>query len=271
MASAGRLLRVAADDGLAVSWPRIAPHLPGVHPDLPLEPVDAQADLSLPYGLGPGDSRRLINAHLHMLHLGHGTLCPHAVALHKDGQGAVLLLGGHGVGKTLAAIAMVARGWRVLAGDVALLDAEETTVHGGTAAFLVRRRPARRWFPELGLAPSGTEKVDLGPWWASRSEEPVPVLAAVSVQVGETVEALEEIDEHTARTLWLRASGHLLDRVLDGADAVLRLLEDGPAARRRMELIRTLTARMPVHTALGSPAGIAERIEHLATRRGAMA
>ncbi|WP_344855822.1 hypothetical protein [Planomonospora alba] len=271
MASAGRLLRVAADDGLAASWPRIAPHLPGVRPDLPLEPVDAQADLSLPHGLGPGDGRRLINAHLHVLHLGHGTLCLHAVALHKGGHGAVLLLGGHGAGKTLTAVAMVARGWRVLAGDVALLDAEEITVLGGTAAFLVRRRPAHRWFPELGLVPSGTEKVDLGPRWVSRPEEPVPVLAAVSVQVGEAVEASEEMDEHTARTLWLRASGHLLDRVLDGADTVLRLLEDGPAARRRTELVRTLAARMPIHTALGPPVGIAERIEQLAMRRGVTA
>jgi hypothetical protein len=249
--SAGRSLRVAADDGLADSWPRIAPHLPGVRPDLPLEPVDGQADVSLPYGLGPGDSRRLINAHLHVLHLGHGTLCPHAVALYKDGYGAVLLLGGHGAGKTLAAIAMVAR--------------------GGTAAFLVRRRPTRRWFPELDLTSSGTERVDLGPWWTSWAEEPVPVLAAVSVQVGEAEGALEEIDAHTARTLWLRVSGHLLDRVLDGADTILRLLEDGPATRRRVELVRTLAARTPVHAVLGPPAGIAEQVERLAMRRGVTA
>ncbi len=267
VASAGRALRVAADGGLADFWPHIAPHLPGVRPSLALEPVEEQADVSLPCGLGPGDSRRLINGCLHVLHLGHGTLCSHAVALHRDGCGAVLLLGGHGVGKTLTAIAMVARGWRVLAGDVALLDAEQVTVLGGTAAFLVRRRSARRWFPELDLTPSGSEKVDLGPEWTSRVEQPVPMVAAVSVQVGEAVGALEEIDAHTAQTLWLRASGHLLDRILDGTEIVLRSLEDGTATRRRLSLVRTLAARMPVYMALGSPADIARRVEHLAIRR----
>ncbi|MEV6986292.1 hypothetical protein AB0M95_34240 [Sphaerisporangium sp. NPDC051017] len=231
--------------------------------------MNEQADVTLPYSLDAGDSRRFINAHLHVLHLDNGTLCLHAVALYRDDHGAVLLLGGHGAGKTLVAVAMLMRGWQLLAGDIALLDVEDVALRGGTSAFVVRLGPAHRWFPHLGLPQVVPEEVDLGHRWPALRMAPVQLIAAVSVHVAETGIPPRKIDSHTAQTLWLRASGHLLDRILDDPDIVLRLLENGSAARRRVALIRTLAARLVIHAAVGPPAQIAEQVERLVMRTGA--
>ncbi|GII52819.1 hypothetical protein Pth03_12080 [Planotetraspora thailandica] len=262
--SAGRTLCVADHSAFLSSWSRVAPHLPGVDPSRAPEAESGSVDLHLPPSIGPDDGRRIVNAHLHLLHLAHGSLCPHAVAVHHQRYGAVLLLGCHGTGKTLVAIAMTRRDWHVLAGDVALLDVEAdgtVAVRGGTAAFVVRRGPALRWFPDLHLS-----QVEL---WSRRPalpKRPVPVVAAVSVHVDAVGGPLRLIDLHTTRTMWLRASGHLLDRMLDREDGpVLRLLESAAATRRRVELVRTLSRRLAIHAAWGPPAEIAAQIELLAT------
>ncbi len=266
--SGGRTLRVSGGHRLFSSWSRVAPHLPGVHPGKAPGRTDESADLDLPRTIGLDDARRLVNAHLHLLHLGHDTLCAHAVALHRDGLGAVLLLGGHGAGKTLVGVALAMRGWHVLAGDVTLLDVgarSGVAIRGGTAAFLVRRGPALRWFPELPLGTSEQEKVDFGSEWTVFPDQPVPVVAAVSVHISEVAGPVREIDRHTARTLWLRASGHLLDRMLDSEDGpVLRLLEASSATRRRVALVRALAAHLTVHAVWGPPADIAAQVERLA-------
>ncbi|MFI1869384.1 hypothetical protein [Streptomyces jumonjinensis] len=123
LVSAGRALAVHTGPMPAGVWDRVVPHLPGVteppqpHPD----PDHSSPVVHLPEGAGVGDVRRLLNAHLHLLHLAAECLALHAVAVERDGV-AVLLLGGHGAGKSLTALALAERGWRVLAGDVTLLD-----------------------------------------------------------------------------------------------------------------------------------------------------
>ena len=268
VASAGRRLRVAADDRLSAWWPRIAPHVPGAAPAV-LAGVGADADLSLENEADTADARRLINAHLHVLHLRHLTLCLHAAVLERPDQfGAVLLLGAHGAGKTLVAIALAERGWLPVAGDVTLLDVRpRIVVRGGTSAFVARRATARRWFPGLSLGESPGDRADLQGRWSGRIPERVPPLAAVLVDVDgdprlRTADA-QPVDEHTARTAWLRASTHLLDRVLESRSVVLRLLEDPDAARVRLGLVDEVAARLPLYTVWGAPQHIATRIEQL--------
>ncbi|WP_227025997.1 hypothetical protein [Streptomyces fodineus] len=266
--SGGRILRLAADDGFAASWPRLAPHVPGARSgELTLLDTGVHADLALENGVSPGDARRLINAHLHRLHLGSDTLCAHAVVLCRpDGDGTVVLLGGHGAGKTLVAIALAERGWRPAAGDVALLDVHPApAVRGGTSAFMARSSAVARWFPQLRLDPSDADRIDLRSRWNDATDPAGGrVLAAVLVAVDGDPSArvgLYTEDTHTAATAWLRASTHLLDRILETSPMVLRLVEDAAAARRRIALVQALAARLPLHAARGTPQRIASCIE----------
>ncbi|WP_433259764.1 hypothetical protein ACQPYK_49220 (plasmid) [Streptosporangium sp. CA-135522] len=214
-----------------------------------------------------------------MLHLGSGTVCVHAVAMHRPEVGAALLLGGHGAGKTLVGVALALRGWHWLAGDVTLLDVAAeggAAVRGGTTAILGRRSAIRRWFPELTL-PEGPDTVDLHGQGglpsslATITPVRVPVAAAVLVDVDgdplATGRTLQPVDRHTAATVWLRASGHLLDRILDDGEQPLRLLEDGPAQRQRLHYVHALARSVGMHAARGTPQGIAARIEQLITDR----
>lgn len=268
--SAGRVLTVAATTELTAAWPQIAPHVPGVLPGEPLRTGEGPAVAAVPDNTR--DARRLINAHLHVLHLAGGTVCVHAVALYRPGVGAVLLLGGHGAGKTLVGIKLAMYGWQWLAGDVVLLDiAEQIAVRGGTSALLARRVPVLRWFPALGVAEPGPRLVDLHrEIGLSAVTVPggVPVAAAVLVDVdGDPAAAggvVEQTDRHTAATVWLRASGHLLDRILDGGKQILRSLEDGPALAQRVDYVHMLADRLRLHAVRGAPDGIAARIEQLA-------
>lgn len=278
LVSAGRGLAVDAPAALVGSWwPRVAPHLPGVAPGS--VPVAAQAGVrpvAVPGGLGLSDVRRWLGAHLHRLHLEHGTVCAHAVcAQPPGGGGAVVLLGGHGAGKTLVALALARRGWRTLAGDVALLDCSDPgrpMVLGGTSAMVVRRRATARWFPELGLTPDGSATVEV-------SDQPSLAVAApggpVAVAVGLVVDVdgdlfaaeaqVEPVDRHTAANVWLRASGHLLDRVLETHHGnVLREVEDHAAYLRRLALVHALADHLPLHSAWGTPEQIAAHAARLA-------
>ncbi|MBW1597225.1 hypothetical protein HPT28_09240 [Streptomyces sp. JJ38] len=222
------------------------------------------------------DARRWLGAYLHRLHLAHGTLCAHAVcAQPPGGGGAVVLLGGHGAGKTLVALALAGRGWRVLAGDVALLDCSgpgRAAVLGGTSAMVVRRRATARWFPELGLPLEGSVTVEVGnrPGLSVVAPgQPASVAAGLVVDIdggrfaAET--ALEPVDRHTAANTWLRASGHLLDRMLEtpGGQA-LREVEDHAGYLRRLAFVRTLAGLLPLYAAWGSPERIAAGAARLA-------
>ncbi|MET8046470.1 hypothetical protein ABZU75_02630 [Streptosporangium sp. NPDC005286] len=270
VSSAGRSLAVAASDNVIAAWPHIAPHVPGASIEL-LHPGDRPVVQGVAVPDTPPDARRVINAHLHVVHLAAATVCVHAVAAARSGQGAVLLLGGHGAGKTLAGLALAARGWRWLAGDVTLVDVtadSRPAVRGGTSAILGRRGAVRRWFPDLDLPEIGPDIVDL-----RRSDTVtagpgrVPVRAAVLVSMNADPFAvggvLERVDRHTAATAWLRTSGHLLDRLLDAGEEPLRMLEDEYAQRQRIRYAHALTSSVGFYAVRGTPHDIASRIEQL--------
>ncbi|MGI8311465.1 hypothetical protein [Saccharopolyspora hattusasensis] len=217
------------------------------------------------------DARRLVNAGLHRLHLGCGTVCVHAVGAEMEGAG-VVLLGGHGAGKSLVGLALQERAWRITAGDVALVQVPSVDhgprLLGGTAAYVVRVRPVARWFPALaGETGSGADKIDLG---LAPSATPVPLRLAVAVDVdGDPRRAQGEVDSvarHTAVTVWLRASAHLLDRVLDDDRMVLREFENPRALRRRVSMVRDLAWQVPMVSVCGPPQVIAAHVHALMSR-----
>ena len=70
----------------------------------------------------------------------------------------------------------------------------------------------------------------------------------------------------TTSSTALRASTHLLDRIMDSCSTVLRLVEPPHAAQRRIALVRELAQRLPLHVARGVPQHIACRVEELARR-----
>ncbi|MFI7048940.1 hypothetical protein [Streptosporangium sandarakinum] len=264
VSSAGRTLTVDAPSAFISAWPGVAPHVPGASPG-PLDDAGGRAAAVLPDDAA--DARRVINAHLHVLHLATGTLSVHATCLHRPEVGAVLLLGGHGVGKTLTGAVLAELGWDWLAGDVTLVDAVADggpAVRGGTSALLGRRAGLRRWFPAWNVAADGAAIVALPGHTVRQPVGPVRVAAAVFVDVdGDPAEraVLEGLDRHTAATAWLRASGHLLDRLLAETGArPLRALEDERAQRRRVRYVRSLADAVPVYAGRGTPQGIAARI-----------
>ncbi|GAA1899471.1 hypothetical protein GCM10009716_06620 [Streptomyces sodiiphilus] len=235
-----------------------------------------EPDVVIRPGTPAQDARRLLNAHLHRLHLAHGTLCVHAAAMrHPRRDAVIMLLGGHGAGKTLVALKLALQGWQAVAGDVSLLDCApgRASVSGGTRALLARRAAVRRWFPELALPAHGQTRVELGGLpalaglgWSRGGALEAAVVVAVDGDPQPADCAMENLNPHTAETTWLRASGHLLDRVLEREGPVLREFEDATAAGRRLALLRGLSARMPLRAMWGSPHRIADRIERLVAR-----
>lgn len=270
LVSAGRALHVMDDGRLAHWWPALYGHIPGTTAaaPAPLPPWEGETVVDVTGREAPSQARRVINAHLHLLHLEHDTLCVHAAALSAPGgDGAVLLLGGHGAGKTLVATALALASWTPIAGDVALVQVGEdtTAVVGGTAAFMVRAAPTARWFPHVPRPDRA--HADLGHLWeAAPAPAAVPVLAAVWVRVdgdphldGATAEPM---DAHTAHTLWWTASAHLLDRVTQVDCDPLRLLEAPAVVRRRAALTRTAVGRLAPTALWGDPHAIAAAITH---------
>jgi hypothetical protein len=74
-------------------------------------------------------------------------------------------------------------------------------------------------------------------------------------------------EEHIARNAWYRASGHLLDKVLDDHHAdLLRLVEDKELARRRARLARILAASTGCGWIRGDPHQMAAMINRMSGR-----
>lgn len=266
--SAGRTLPVMDDGRLTRWWHTLHRHIPGATAaaPTPLSSPREEPAVDVTGCEDPSQARRVINAHLHLLHLGNDTLSVHATALATPGgKGAVLLLGGHGAGKTLVATALALMGWTPMAGDVALMRVGDTTseVVGGTRAFMVRTAPTGRWFPHFPRP--DRDVADLGHLWEeSPTLATVPVLAAVWVRVDgdphlDSAKS-ESMDSHTAHNLWWTAGAHLLNRVTPVGYDPLRLLEAPALVRHRAALTRTAAERL-VPTALwGSPQAIAATI-----------
>ncbi|MEV4381602.1 hypothetical protein [Streptosporangium sp. NPDC049644] len=272
--SSGRTLAVVAGEDVIAAWPHIAPHVPGASAEL-LPPGDELAARGVAVPDAPPDARRVINAHLHVVHLAAGTVCVHAVAMYRPGGKAVLLLGDHGAGKTLAGLALAARGWQWLARDVTLVDVAADGgpfVRGGTTAILGRRGAVRRWFPELDLPKAGPAIVDLrrrNPVTAGRVRVPVAAAMLVSLDTAPPAAGgvVESVDRHTGATAWLRGSGHLLDRLLDDGEQPLRLLEDEHVQRQRLRYVHALTGAVGFYAVRGTPYDIATHAERLSGDR----
>lgn len=269
LVSAGHTLPVMDDGRLAHWWPALHGHIPGATAaaPTPLLPLEAEVVVDVTGCEAPSQARRVINAHLHLLHLEHDTLSMHAAALAAPaGDGAVLLLGGHGAGKTLVATALALKGWTPIAGDVALVHVDTTTaVMGGTAAFMVRSAPIARWFPHVPL-PDG-ESTDLRALWAYRpARVAAPVLGVVWVRVDGDPQMggvqAAPMDAHTARTAWWKAGSHLIDRLAPPGHDPLRLLELPDLARRRTALTTTVAEQLPPTVLCGDPYAIAAAIGH---------
>lgn len=222
-----------------------------------------------------GDALRVHRADEHCRGIAVGILSVHAVAMARGSVG-VVLLGGCGAGKSVTGLALAARGWRALAGDVALVlaadHADRLALIGGTRRFLLRpSSPAAR---ELALHPSRTEvatcpaaRVDATsclPWVALETEE-IPVRLAVNIIVDSAAEPsahLAGLDEHTSLSVWWRASGYLLDRVLDDPCAApLRSVEGPELSAARMRLVRVAARLQPVREVFGTADAIAEAID----------
>ncbi|MGH3720382.1 MAG: hypothetical protein ACRDRI_16365 [Pseudonocardiaceae bacterium] len=228
------------------------------------------AQVTLPEDVTLGDARRWINAHLHRAHLGNDTVSVHGVAVaHADG--AVALLGEHGAGKSLTGLAlMIGHGWRAVAGDTVLVHVGEGTprVVGGTGAYIVRRQETRRWFPELRLPPlRDGDTVDISEQLPGDPRSGIPLVAGIQVAVDGGFSGDDPMvwcDGQTARNAWYRASGHLLDKVLDDHHAdPLRLVEVPELARARIRLVRRLAAGVGCGWLRGSPHRVAEAITRL--------
>ncbi|MFB7619394.1 hypothetical protein [Kitasatospora sp. NPDC056181] len=279
-------LHVQLPRSLRTAWPRIVPHLPGAAvagcgcgsrpatgPRAAGFRTDPDFDTALlPDTAAPDDVRRFLNAVLHCRHLGRGVLTLHAVAAARDDQ-VLLLLGGHGAGKTLTALALHERGWQPLSGDVSLLrvlpDGSPEYL-GGTTAFVVRSAEvarylpgtARRYLPGPALAPDDT--ADLAPLLPPAHAAPTArrTVRLVHVRVDQRESPLVRWAERQLRHSWLyQASGHQLDRVLRCDDTPLRCLEPPELTRARLALTTRLADRVPVLSALGTPGQIAAGIE----------
>lgn len=269
--SAGRHLRVDAGPDFGDRWPMLAGHVPATacHPAAVVLHSRPSA-VSGGQEWTTGDLRRWLNAHLHCLHLRHETVTAHAVTVTRAGR-AVALLGGHGAGKSLVGLALAARGWQVAAGDLTLVQLSgpaAPVVVGGTTAYLVRAGAVACFFPHLQLPSPTSDKIDYsGQLPVTRTYQP-PLREAVLVNVDGSGCAEDDLDTHTSATVWYRATGHALDRILVGQAGAepLRLLESADLARRRLRLARTLATGLPVREMRGDPQAIATAVTERADR-----
>lgn len=222
-----------------------------------------------------GDALRVHRATEHCRRVVQGCLSVHAVAMAR-GQHGVLLFGGHGAGKSVTGLALAARGWHVLAGDVALVhaagQADRLALVGGTRRFLLRPtsasvpgvRPASSW----EQTPGPTARIDATDrlTWVALGSDAIEAHLAVNVTVDSgagTSANLAALDAHTSQSVWWRASGYLLDRVLDDPSAEpLRCMERPALVAVRMGLARSAARLVPVHEGFGTADGIAEAIEN---------
>ena len=222
-----------------------------------------------------GDAQRMHCALEHCRGVVAGILSIHAVAMARGGRG-VLLFGGHGAGKSVTGLALAARGWRALAGDVALVQVgghtERLMLVGGTRRFLLRPNcsavhEVRHSVPSCEPASYLAGRVDVTgfvPWVALGADE-IPVCLAANVVVDSGAglpPTLSVLDEHTSQSVWWRASGHLLDRVIDDPFVEpLRTMECPELSAARMDLVRRAARVSPVHEVLGTADGITAAIE----------
>ena len=271
--SAGLRLVVSGPGALAGWWPQIAPWVPGASAHL--EPAPHRApDLELPGDVALGDARRRVSAAVHAGHLRRGALAVHGVAMVRDGA-AVLLLGGHGAGKSLAGLALAELGWVPAAGDVCLVRVGRdgpARVIGGTRAYVVRRRETACSFPGLPI-PGGAPEADvagcLGPWYQPAEDDGARLAAIVAVSAGTMPRASRAapLPAQAAASALCRASTYLIDKVLDDPAAdPLRLAEDPGLCRQRVRLARQAAAAGAWHAA-GDPRAIAAEAARLAKAR----
>jgi hypothetical protein len=270
VASAGTALVVEGPDELAMWWSDLAPQIPGTS-DEPLSVGLGPETLAVADDATRTDARRMINGHVHAAHLGNDTLSLHGVALSK-GRHAVVLLGGHGAGKSLTGLAMIQElGWRPVAGDTCLIrisTAAEPRVVGGTRSYIVRRHETSRWFPTLAVSGGDGDRVELSgrftPHGAPTSISLVGI-ALVSIDGIETATHRLPRSGHVAANAIYRASRHLIDKVLDDpAQDPLSLVEGPELARRRLYLVRQLVATTGCRWFRGTPLAMATAIDEMA-------
>jgi hypothetical protein len=260
-------------------WPALSPQIPGTTCG-PLNGTRGPAVLTLPMGIGSRDARLLINACLHREHLLQGTISVHGVVVASGGK-AVLLLGCHGAGKTMTALALIAaQAWRPVGGDTCLLRNEPGSqgvlVTGGTRSFMVRQTETRRWFADL-LSPNDTasEFVDLArslppPQPPSHGAEPTLLLAAL-VRAEDCLLDCVRCDLLTARNAMYRASSHLIDKITDDpALDPLHLVETPALARVRVAVARAAATSVPCWKLRGRPHAMAEQILRLVHDKSAL-
>jgi hypothetical protein len=229
-----------------------------------------------------GDALRVHRASEHCRSLATGILSVHAVAMVRDGRG-VVLLGGHGAGKSVTGLALAARGWHALAGDVVLVQLEDkgnrVTLTGGTRRFLLRPTSAAALdsygssAPTEAFDPTARTDVTNVVTWVALDSRAIEAHLAVNVAVDSgagPATALNALDAHTSQSIWWRASSYLIDRVLDDPSAVpLRCMECPALATTRMQLTRLAARLVPVHEGFGTADGIAGAIDSELTKEQA--
>ncbi len=268
--SASTRLVVEGPSCLGRWWPALSTQIPGAYGS-PTRVNRGPAALTFTESTTPADARRMINARLHVEHLDNETLSLHGVAVAKAGR-AVLLIGDHGTGKSLTGLAMImSMGWSPVAGDTCLVrpnGQNKTDVVGGTRAFVVRRSTVARWFPALALPQGNGKRVDLADSLPVHAA--VPSLAGiviVAVDSGGSVSPIVPFDRQAAANALYRASGHLLAKVLDHAQAdPLSLMEGTELARLRLRLVRRLASTVRCCWLQGTPADMATAVDAMTSK-----
>jgi hypothetical protein len=232
--------------------------------------------LWVPRPLSAREGKRLVGALVQRAHQSVGRVTLHATVVTRDNR-AIAILGSYGAGKTLTSLRMCMGGATLIAGDVALISIDTTSVTAPSAAVLggsrevwLDRSLRDQYFPHLrhlrlrGDA-EGAPRIDVGGdlVWVPAVQQ-IPRLVAMAfvnvLPLRSTERYVTPLSVDVAALNLFRASMYRFDSMIESWGLSLIDLEPRQQRMRRVEETRSLARAVRTFRVGGSVESASEEV-----------